>query len=204
MPDSAILAAIIGATATIAAALINRTRKDKPLKTVEAYVRKKMPLFLLPDSSKAKPIYSNGNSSSGEVIPADNGFSVKVHPAAFSDYGMQNFVMALIQYTPYRDWSLFCENNYALSFDINFSQGIKAVQLEVKNEGNQGKLIDEKIGNLHLQNTQHVSLTLSNANESESFQKVHEVCFTVFIDSAYINVDHNGDFTVSNLALIPI
>lgn len=173
------------------------TQKFKP------FIEKRESYPILTDDVAAIYVSSVHGSSFGQVIPYKNGFQAKVHASAFENNNPGNFVMACIQYVPYENWALFYKNNYALDFSINFSDTVKAVQLEVKDQENINKVIDDEIKNSYNHGNQHISINLASKRNQKSFEKIHEICFTVFVESSYIEIDQDGEFTITNLMLTP-
>lgn len=150
------------------------------------------------DRKKLIPIVSFGDSHAIEIEPLlKNGIyllradiNLERKPPINID---RIFVMALLQYTPYVDWSYYAECGYRLKLKIRGN--IKGVQLEVKNRSNQ-KLIDEYIGITSSFELWEFPLDL----EPSRWKEVKEICFTVFDESEYI-LNVRGYFEIINLVL---
>lgn len=112
----------------------------------------------------------------------------------------RNFVMALIKYIPDYDWSSFVRKNYSLMLNVNVSDHIKGMQLEIKDNKLQ-KVIDQFIPTA--ENTTTFKYELSRVGDSMALEKISEICFTIFCEEKYID-SINGCFEVSKFCLIPM
>lgn len=127
-------------------------------------------------------------------------FEVNVDLSGVEKTGNQEFVMALFEYTPCDNWSGFFDAQYFLEFDIAGSGGIKAVQLEVKDDI-RNKIIDKMIETG--EDVEHCRIWLpSTTRDRAAWRKVGQICFTVFLNDLYMT-DVKGTFTVKNLKMIP-
>ena len=127
-------------------------------------------------------------------------FEVNVDLSGVEKTCNQEFVMALFEYTPCDNWSGFFDAQYFLEFDIAGSGGIKAVQLEVKDDI-RNKIIDKMIETG--EDVEHCRIWLpSTTRDRAAWRKVGQICFTVFLNDLYMT-DVKGTFTVKNLKMIP-
>lgn len=147
-----------------------------------------------------KTIVSYGTQRDISIIKNDNGFDVNINILNCNSFGNQEFIMALLEYNPYENWGDFYKGNYAIEFDLNSTEGINAVQLEIKDD-NQGKIVDKKI--YISKNLTHQKLELNKLTRyGNAWKKIRELCFTVFINDDYISV-MSGKLSISNLHLVP-
>jgi hypothetical protein len=107
-----------------------------------------------------------------------------------------SFVMALIQFLPFNNWSPYYEKNYRLEFDISSSAEISFVQLEIKDKM-KNKIFDKTLATA--EEAVHYSFYLHELGSIEKWVEVHEICFTVF--SHFISKP-KGEFTVKDLKLV--
>lgn len=150
------------------------------------------------DEKKAIPIVSFGDSHAIEISPLINNgiyllradINLEGKPSLNID---RIFVMALLKYTPYIDWSYYAECGYILKFKIRGN--IKGIQLEVKNRRKQ-KLIDKYI---QIRDS-FESWEFPLDKEASKWKDVEEVCFTVFDEPEYI-LNGRGSFEVMDLTL---
>lgn len=112
----------------------------------------------------------------------------------------RNFVMALIKYIPDYDWSSFVRKNYTLMLNVNVSDHIKGMQLEIKDDKLQ-KVIDQFIP--IAEKTTTFKYELSRVGDSTTLERISEICFTIFCEEKYID-SIDGCFEVSEFSLIPM
>lgn len=155
-------------------------------------------IFEYCEEKQAFPIVSFGDRHAIEIEPLlQNGIyllkadiNLERKPVINTD---RNFVMALLKYSPYADWSCYAECGYRLRFKIRGN--ISGVQLEVKNRSKQ-KLIDS-----YVQITDNFeSWEFPLDKEISRWKEVEEICFTVFDESEYIS-DNHGYFEIMALVL---
>jgi len=144
-----------------------------------------------------RPIVSYGIQKDLQIIQNYNSFEMMLDIKDSTLFGRQEFVMALLKYSPSEDFSAFWKNNYELEFDISSSSGIHAVQLEIKDE-NYNKIVDKRI----CIQTQQRFLLSRLTRKDNSWKKVSEICFTIFLNEDYLSVSA-GKIVVSNLLLKP-
>lgn len=127
-------------------------------------------------------------------------FDMAVDISNVGEMGCQEFVMALLEYTPCDNWSVFFQAGYFLEFDAMGSGGIRAFQLEVKDDIH-NKVIDRMI---EVSNKgEHVQIWLpSITRDHTSWKRISQVCFTVFFNSSYID-GKMGTLNIRNLKMMP-
>lgn len=144
-------------------------------------------------SDSAQPVISYGDPNAISIEPFVK--SGKVILKAKVDFSnrpavkdKRDFVMALLKYLPPKDWSVFAELDYCLSFKIRGT--IKGVQLEVKDSAMK-KVIDQFIPVTEC----FVEHVISLRGKEKILDCIEEVCFTVFDEEKY-HFDRKGDFEV--------
>ena len=133
------------------------------------------------------------------IINKDS-FEVNIDLSGVEKTGNQEFVMALFEYTPCDNWSGFFDAQYSFEFDIAACGGIKAVQLEVKDDI-RNKIIDKMIETG--EDVEHCRIWLpSMTRDRAAWRKVGQICFTVFLNDLYMT-DVKGVFIVKNMKMVP-
>lgn len=94
--------------------------------------------------SEIKPVISFADPRLVKLKVHKDSFEVNIDLSGAEKTGNQEFAMALFEYTPCDNWSGFFDAQYFLEFDIAGSGGIRAVQLEVKDDI-RNKIIDKMI-----------------------------------------------------------
>lgn len=104
-----------------------------------------------------------------------------------------HFAMILFSFIPSENWTNYFDQNYKLSFNLDTSDSIKQIQLQIKNS-NQHQFVDFAI------TRGYFSHTLSELSQRKAFSNVHELCFTIFADDNYI-LGEKGFVSIKNLML---
>lgn len=150
--------------------------------------------------SEIKPVISFADSRLAKLKVHKDSFEMNIDLSGVEKVGNQEFVMALFEYTPCDNWSGFFDAQYFLEFDVVGNGGIKAVQLEIKDDI-RNKIVDKMIG--AGDGVEHCQIWLpSTARNREAWRKVGQICFTVFINDMYMT-DVSGSFTIKNLKMFP-
>ena len=110
----------------------------------------------------------------------------------------QDYVMAVFEYSPCDDWSIFYDAGYYLKFDIVAFDGIKAFQLEIKDEEHT-EILKRKIIVNHFTDESSFSIKSGSSNK-EAWKKVSQMCFTVFFDESYLSGE-KGTLWIQNLRM---
>ena len=110
----------------------------------------------------------------------------------------RNFVMLYLQYLPNIDLSGAYLNNYKIEFEIKASDGVKAIQLEIKDE-NMDKIVDEFIKTS--KEFEKYSFKMQNYGTENLWENIKQICFTVFTEEEYIT-EINGEFEIKNFQLV--
>lgn len=150
-------------------------------------IKEKQNLNILSDYyefNDIKPIVSYGIPDDLKIEKTNNGFKLEINISDNEKLGKQEFVMALLKYTPSEDMSAFWRNNYWIEFDLETSLGLSAIQLEIKDE-NKNKIVDKKLTSIHGKSVQKHQL--SNLTRSDIMWKnISEICFTIFLNKNYL------------------
>ena len=104
-----------------------------------------------------------------------------------------NFEMVLFSFSPKLNIENYCNENYFLYFELDTSESIEQVQLQIK-DTNQQQFIDKPI------EKGVFNYKLKDMANVESWENVREICFVVFADDKYIK-DENGEIIIRNLSL---
>lgn len=104
-----------------------------------------------------------------------------------------NFVMVLFSFSPNLNLENYCKENYSLYFELDTSDSIEQVQLQIK-DTNQQQFIDEPI------EKGVFNYKLKDMANVESWSSVREICFVVFADDQYIK-NEKGEIIIRNLSL---
>lgn len=104
-----------------------------------------------------------------------------------------NFEMVLFSFSPKLNLENYCNENYFLYFELDTSESIEQVQLQIK-DTNQQQFIDKPI------EKGVFNYKLKDMANVESWENVREICFVVFADDKYIK-DENGEIIIRNLSL---
>ena len=110
----------------------------------------------------------------------------------------RNFVMLYLQYLPNIDLSGAYLNNYKIEFEIKASDGVKAIQLEIKDK-NMDKIVDEFIKTS--KEFEKYSFKMQNYGTENLWENIKQICFTVFTEEEYIT-EINGEFEIKNFQLV--
>lgn len=106
-------------------------------------------------------------------------------------------VMALLQYIPTIDLSGAYLNDYNIQFEIKSSNNIKGIQLEIKDH-NMDHIVDRFIETT--QDFKPEILEMNKYPDENSWEKIKEICFTVFVENKYI-FETKGNFEIKNFRL---
>ena len=87
----------------------------------------------------------------------------------------------------------YYNENYSLYFELDTSDSIKQVQLQIK-DSNQQQFIDEPL------EKGVFNFKLKDMANLESWSDVNEICFVVFANDKYIK-DEKGEIIIKNLSL---
>lgn len=104
-----------------------------------------------------------------------------------------NFEMVLLGFSPKLNLENYCKEDYYLYFELDTSDSIKQVQLQIK-DSKQQQFIDEPL------EKGVFNYKLKDMANVESWENVREICFVVFADDKYIK-DENGEIIIRNLSL---
>ena len=150
--------------------------------------------------SEIKPVISFADPRLVKLNVHKDSFEVNIDLSGVEKTGNQEFAMALFEYTPCDNWSGFYDAQYFLECDIACSGGIRAVQLEVKDDI-RNKIIDKMIE--AGEDVEHCRIWLpSTTRDRAAWRKVGQICFTVFLNDLYMTGE-KGAFTVRNMKMIP-
>lgn len=150
--------------------------------------------------SEVKSVISFADPRLMKLKVHKDSFEMNVDLSGAEKPGNQEFVMALFEYTPCDNWSGFFDAQYFLELDVTGSGGIKAVQLEVKDDV-RNKIIDKMIE--AGEDGEHCRIWLpSTTRDRTAWRKIGQICFTVFFNDMYMT-DAKGAFTVKNLRMTP-
>lgn len=148
-----------------------------------------------------KPIISCGDAKVAKITTYMDHFDMDVDISGAPKKNMQEFAMALMEYIPCDDWSVFYDAEYFFVFDATSEGGIRTVQLEIKDEM-RNKIVDKRIdissGGGHFQ-----FWFPAISRNGEIWKKISQICFTVFFDETYINGE-KGRLSIKNLKMIPL
>lgn len=182
----------------------------KQLKNIEEDIeyKKKFQHFICAntvriDMQNAIPIVENGNHKAiciHHELLKDNETQVMTininFDKQYKDLSKPEFIMALIQFLPFQNWSPYFEKNYSLEFEISSSPEISFIQLEIKDK------MKNKILDKNLQATEiatHYSFTLHELGSIENWMEVQEICFTVF---SHDTLKSQGTYTIKDFKLV--
>lgn len=129
-----------------------------------------------------------------------NSFNMDIDISNAGKMENQEFVMALFEYAPCDNWSGFFEAGYFLEFDAISSGGIRAFQLEIKDDI-RNKIVDKtlKVSG----EEEHYQIWLpSTTRDLTAWRKISQVCFLVFFNNTYIEGE-KGLLTIRNLKMMP-
>lgn len=104
-----------------------------------------------------------------------------------------NFEMILFVFSPKLNLENYCKEDYYLYFELDTSDSIKQVQLQIK-DSNQQQFIDEPL------EKGVFNYKLKDMANLESWSDVNEICFVVFADDKYIK-NEKGEIIIKNLSL---
>lgn len=104
-----------------------------------------------------------------------------------------NFEMVLLSFSPKLNLENYYNENYSLYFELDTSDSIKQVQLQIK-DSNQQQFIDEPL------EKGVFNFKLKDMANLESWSDVNEICFVVFANDKYIK-DEKGEIIIKNLSL---
>lgn len=150
--------------------------------------------------SEIKPVISFADPRLVKLKAHKDSFEVNIDLSGVEKTGNQEFAMALFEYTPCDNWSGFYDAQYFLECDIACSGGIRAVQLEVKDDI-RNKIIDKMIE--AGEDVEHCRIWLpSTTRDRAAWRKIGQICFTVFLNDLYMTGE-KGAFTVRNMKMIP-
>jgi len=186
----------ISGNLTIDGKTITTTTKTR----FDEYVDKMAAYAILKDQDNPddiEPIVSYGVSKDLQITRSEDSFEMKFCIGDSSVLGKSEFVMAAIKYLPSEDMRVFWKNNYCLEFDVRFSPGVRAIQLEIKDE-HLKKIVDKKINT----QTRHKFLLPILSRNENAWKSVCEICFIVFLNENYLS-ETSSSLTISNLALTP-
>lgn len=186
---SSILGVVTGVVGTVCynkLKVINEKRKRErvkktihPINIFESYRGKSVvPIVSYGDihAIEIEPLLQNG------IFLLKSNINLENRPATKSN---RDFVMALLTYTPVKDWSYYAECGYSFKFKIRGS--IKGIQLEVKNKDRR-KLIDEYVA---VEDNFHEKI-YPLIGDTSIWVDVEEICFTVFCEDEYIQNKYGG------------
>lgn len=147
-----------------------------------------------------KPVISYADSTIMQISTHKDCFEMDIDISNLGKTDNQEFVMALFEYVPCDNWSAFFNAGYFLEFDAISSGGIRAFQLEIKDDI-RNKVVDKKV---RVSNKgEHFQLWLpATTRDSTSWKKISQVCFTIFLNDSYIN-GSTGVLNIKDLKMIP-
>ena len=155
------------------------------------------------ENQKIHPAVSFGdtNAIKGEMILKAGNRILKAKIDMENNPGNRqdrNFVMLYLQYLPNIDLSGAYLNNYKIEFEIKASDGMKAIQLEIKDK-NMDKIVDEFIKTSN--EFEKYSFKMQNYCTENVWKNIKQICFTVFTEEEYIT-EINGTFEIKNFQLV--
>lgn len=103
------------------------------------------------------------------------------------------FTMVLFAFSPAENWSAYCAENYYLSFELNLSENIHCVQLQIKNS-KQRQFLDCAL------QSGFFKYRLSELCNIDNWADVCEMCFVIFAKDKYIEGE-KGFIEIRNLKL---
>lgn len=149
---------------------------------------------------KIKPIVFNAAPNIMKIVTHKDCFDIDIDIRNVKMMDAQGFAMAVFEYTPCDDWVAFYEASYFLEFDTVSMGGIKAFQLEIKNDI-RNKIIDEMVR--VSDKGEHFQIWLPSATRDMSaWRNISQICFTVFFSEEYI-CEKKGSLCIKKLKLIP-
>lgn len=105
-----------------------------------------------------------------------------------------SFVMLLFQFIPEENWVKFYDENYKMFFEMETSNNISLVQLQIK-DIHQNQFVDIPL------DSKMFYVPLNQLARREAWQSVRELCFVIFVDDTYIK-GKNGFIKIKDLQLI--
>lgn len=147
-----------------------------------------------------KPVISCSDPNIMKIETHKSSFNMDIDMSSIGNTESQEFAMALFEYAPCDNWSGFFEAEYFLEFDAISSGGVRAFQLEIKDDI-RNKIIDKtlKVSN----EEEHFQIWLpSTTRDLTAWRKISQVCFTVFFNNTYIDGEQ-GVLSIRNLKMVP-
>lgn len=156
-------------------------------------------LSLLQNHSRFQsvPIVKSFCSTRDECIIEETRYTVFadiVIPSYVKEKEGCHFSMVLFSYIPSENWSHYVDEKYKLEFELETSESIKHVQLQIKDKLQQ-QFIDKKI------EKGMFSHSLAEMAKRDSWKDVREICFTIFADDGYITGE-KGFIRIKNPQLV--
>ena len=171
---SGVMAGVINGPVTqYANAEMPREAGSEPFSVLQDYLRSRA-VQVVKSYSAIRDTPQVGASEEG-VLYVQSTFvppAREVPPAAF--------VMTLLSYIPPENWTKFASHGKQMKFVIEVSQGVEAVQLQIK-DSKQKQFIDIA---LNTQNNKVVfSRELTGLAPLDAWKDVGEICFTIFSEN---------------------
>lgn len=107
-----------------------------------------------------------------------------------------NFVMVLLNYLSYENWSNFVKEDYNMEFELRTSYNINKIMLEIKCSSQKIKIVNEIINTSPNWNLHKIKLTGSE----KIWKEVSEICFTLPLGEEFIQGE-KGLIEIKNLVL---
>lgn len=131
-----------------------------------------------------------------ECVLEENGRAVCAEikiPSHIKEKTGCNFEMILFNYIPSENWLNYFDEHYRFEFELDRSDSIKQIQLQIKNAEQQA-FVDLRFSD------NSFSRPLSMMARREAWKDIREICFVVFADEDYIRGE-NGIVRIRDLRL---